>query len=479
MDKLTCKHCGTKYDAAVGKCPVCGASNLPSVSEGFEFLDDDFEAKAPHSDPVEVTETAKDTAKDAAKNVAKDAAKDAAAEPPKSSEAPAATPPVSSDTGRYNWEDIIAEIHGKDSDKTEKAPKAQPTASAAGPTDEPAVSVRIAPPTPVQEDEETPTRERRKKSSAGKVVLITVLVLVLLAGAVYGLKRLGVFDKKTAESETPTLPVEQTEAVCTGITLSDSTLTLTQAGASQVLTATLQPADCTDTVNWVSANPDIATVDATGTVTAVAEGEANILAACGDYAETCVVTCDFTGADETGKVGEVTGDETTSGAIALSATDITMTYPGELAKLYVNNSGDKEVTWSTDNDTLVFVDSNGLITAKATGTCHVYAEVDGEKLECIVRCSLGGEEGKPITVSLNKTDISMFNAGESFQLVVSYEEGTPAGVTQEWSSSDEKVCTVDKDGVVTAVGAGTAFVSTVADGINLKCIVRITVNKTT
>ena len=64
MDKITCKHCGTKYPADVSKCPLCGASNAPAVGDEFDFLDDDFEATpAPQpAAPAEVSETPADTA---------------------------------------------------------------------------------------------------------------------------------------------------------------------------------------------------------------------------------------------------------------------------------------------------------------------------------------------------------------------------------------------------------------------------------
>lgn len=109
-------------------------------------------------------------------------------------------------------------------------------------------------------------------------------------------------------------------------------------------------------------------------MTAIAEGTANILVSCGDYAATCLVTVTLTPEEEQDNPeaqgegeGATQGEEEPEGEMELSATDITMTYPGELARLYVNNSGDKEVTWSTDNETLLTVDSTGLIMARATG----------------------------------------------------------------------------------------------------------------
>ena len=74
----------------------------------------------------------------------------------------------------------------------------------------------------------------------------------------------------------------------TGITLNKSELTLT-AGDSDTLTATVTPEGSTDTVVWSSSKTDVATVDATGKVTAVAPGEATITATAGTKTATCTV----------------------------------------------------------------------------------------------------------------------------------------------------------------------------------------------
>lgn len=74
----------------------------------------------------------------------------------------------------------------------------------------------------------------------------------------------------------------------TGITLNKSELTLT-AGESASLTATVTPEGSTDTVVWSSSKPAVATVDATGKVTAVAPGEAIITAKAGTKTATCTV----------------------------------------------------------------------------------------------------------------------------------------------------------------------------------------------
>ena len=76
----------------------------------------------------------------------------------------------------------------------------------------------------------------------------------------------------------------------TGITLNKSALTLTAGSSDTSLTANVTPSDSTDTVAWSTNKPDVATVDATGKVTAVAPGEAIITAKAGTKTATCTVT---------------------------------------------------------------------------------------------------------------------------------------------------------------------------------------------
>lgn len=76
---------------------------------------------------------------------------------------------------------------------------------------------------------------------------------------------------------------------CTGISLSDASHAFTAIGATKTLTATVTPADTTETVTWVSSNTDCATVE-NGVVTCVGVGSATITAYCGEHSATCAIT---------------------------------------------------------------------------------------------------------------------------------------------------------------------------------------------
>ncbi len=89
----------------------------------------------------------------------------------------------------------------------------------------------------------------------------------------------------------------------TGVNLSETDLKLHQ-GASKTLTATVTPPNASQSVTWKSDHPNVATVDASGKVTAVSGGAATITAttADGKRSASCVVTVEphtFTGAYQT------------------------------------------------------------------------------------------------------------------------------------------------------------------------------------
>lgn len=76
---------------------------------------------------------------------------------------------------------------------------------------------------------------------------------------------------------------------CTGISLSQSTITFSTIGATATLTATLTPADTTEALTWVSSDDDVATVT-NGVVTCIGIGTATITATCGEQIASCAVT---------------------------------------------------------------------------------------------------------------------------------------------------------------------------------------------
>lgn len=124
---------------------------------------------------------------------------------------------------------------------------------------------------------------------------IIYLLATLFAAAI-----LFVSCDKASEPETPPTPETPENPVISvsSVSLDLNTLDL-KSGETYTLKATILPDNATNkTVTWSSNNSAVASVDATGKVTAVSEGEALITAKAGDKSAVCAVTIkrpDFSG----------------------------------------------------------------------------------------------------------------------------------------------------------------------------------------
>lgn len=101
-----------------------------------------------------------------------------------------------------------------------------------------------------------------------------------------------IVDGGTLDESLKTSLGDSVTYVVRGVSLNRSALTLIEGGTAQ-LTATVEPIDATNKkVTWSSSAPDVAVVDASGNLTAVAEGTATITATTDDGGKTatCTVT---------------------------------------------------------------------------------------------------------------------------------------------------------------------------------------------
>ena len=83
------------------------------------------------------------------------------------------------------------------------------------------------------------------------------------------------------------------EIPCTGISLSQSSISFTSINSTVQLTATVTPQNTTDELIWESSNDNIATVES-GLVTCVGVGSATITVTCGNQTATCSVSATHT-----------------------------------------------------------------------------------------------------------------------------------------------------------------------------------------
>ena len=132
------------------------------------------------------------------------------------------------------------------------------------------------------------------------------------------------------------------------------------------------------------------------------------------------------------------------------------------ATVLPSNSDDMSVTWRSGNNDVATVDQNGKVYAVNSGETYVYATTNDGGLTDSCKVSVIYH----VTgVSLNETSIYFKKLGETKQLTANIEPENATNKEVSWESSNKAVCTVSKNGIIVAVGEGTAVVTaTTADG---------------
>lgn len=154
--------------------------------------------------------------------------------------------------------------------------------------------------------------------------------------------------------------------------------------------------------------------------------------------------------------------------ITISGASSRSLYEKQYVKLTASTPSAKyrKVTWSSSNPKIAKVSSTGTVTAVSAGTARIYAKVSGGKSDSVL---FTVTPNYPSTVTITKTvkDNNLF-------LKANIRKCRYNQIT--WSSSDENIATVDRNGVVTAVSAGTATITATTVN-NLKATTTATVTK--
>ena len=146
------------------------------------------------------------------------------------------------------------------------------------------------------------------------------------------------------------------------------------------------------------------------------------------------------------------------------------------ATVYPSNATNKNVSWASDNTGVATVDSNGKVTALAAGTATITATAaDGSGISASCKVTVTNPVIKVTKIKLDKSELSLV-VGEyrNVSAEVTPENATNRNIT--WSSNNTGVATVDSNGKVTAVSAGTATITaTAADGSGISASCQVTV----
>jgi len=228
-------------------------------------------------------------------------------------------------------------------------------------------------------------------------------------------------------------------------------------GENAKLKLEIFPGDTTDSryTIWSSSDPNIATVSS-GVVYAKSKGQAIITVKVGNFTQTCIVNVIVP-----------------LYSIILNKTEMTLNIgKSETLKVgYLPPDPTKkpELYWSSSNHLVASVYAySGNVTAVGPGTAIITVSGDGYKATCTVYVPLHLE-----SISLSKSTLNMrIGQNEKLNVILNPAKATDAP-DFIWSSSNNSVVAVSKDGNLTAKGNGTSTITVVGGNYSATCKVTV------
>ena len=211
--------------------------------------------------------------------------------------------------------------------------------------------------------------------------------------------------------------------------------------------------------SWTVGDDSIATVDDNGIITGIKGGDTIVVVSSADGKMTakCPVTV-------------------SQPLMAIQMDDIDLQTNGQSSAtvnytLVPADTTEDNVTLSVDDESIARLDGNRIIAVnngetKITATCGIV------KTSAKVTVTTKVEQ-----ITLNKTE-GVLTVGNSVTVTATVTPDNATNTTVNWTSSDEKVATVDSNGKVTAVAAGNATITATSesDG-DVSADYALTVNK--
>lgn len=279
------------------------------------------------------------------------------------------------------------------------------------------------------------------------------IILAVVAAAAMAITLVGCGVKITNIAVPDAITVEKGEAVVLPVAFGtdDAPAVTPETAATGESAATdekLAKAASKLTVAWTSSDESVATVDATGMVVAVSAGEADITASVTDseMSAVCKVTVKVAAKDITVpdnldvKLND--GNETTVEA-TVSPADAT----------------NVKVSYASTDEAVATVDKDGKVQILQPGECDIVTTLTQEGKKVVEKKTHIKAFYEVEGITLDKTE-GILTAGNTVTLnatVLPEEIADETIVT--WTSSDEKVATVDENGKVTAIAAGEATIT--------------------
>ena len=234
------------------------------------------------------------------------------------------------------------------------------------------------------------------------------------------------------------------------------------AGQSTQATATTKDANGAvltgRAIAWSTNNSAIATVSASGLVTAVAAGSAQITATSEGQSGSATLT-----------VTAVPPAPVATVTVALAASSLTAGQSTQATATTKDANGTvltgRAIAWSTSNSAIATVSASGLVTAVAAGSAQITASSEGQNGSATL--TVTAVPPAPVATVAVSLAASSVTAGQTTQATATTRDANNVVLTGRaiaWSSDNTAVATVSATGLVTSVAAGTAHIIATSEG---------------
>ena len=207
-------------------------------------------------------------------------------------------------------------------------------------------------------------------------------------------------------------------------------------------------------VSWSSSGTAVATVSASGLVSAVGNGTATITATVGEASGTAAIT-----------VGQAVSAVAVSPAADTLLVGDTLRLSAEATDANGHAVEETEFAWESGDAAITAVDATGLVTAVGAGEAEITATSSGVTGRTVVRVVAP----VPTTVAVTPDTMGLTALGQSAQFAAEVRDQAGRVMTDaavSWTSGDTAVAVVDSTGSVTAIGNGTATITAVAGEVS-------------
>jgi len=205
-------------------------------------------------------------------------------------------------------------------------------------------------------------------------------------------------------------------------------------------------------IEWESLDPRVATVSATGLVSAISVGTTYVTA---HYAN----VIDTTEIEVRGKPSHIAAN---SVDLAVGRT-ARLSFRGDMEPVNVSRTSGARITWSSTNPSIARVDSTGLVSATAVGNTAVVRIIGSVIDTTFVRVV----SVAVASVALDVPNALTIGVGEAYPMNVVTSDGAGETLSDRviaWTSNDPNVADVSATGVVTGISSGTATITASSEG---------------